>query len=341
MPRINARFRGTCRKCSGAIHVGDPIWFAGKKTAYHIACWADSPGDEKTPPPRPSGRRKRGNSTQGKENVFSVEWGRLKEAMLAAFNGNFTAFPNHESHVNSHLVTPNVGWQGYTADDCKRWLTSGYQTTALQNLGQFNPPLRKKRRILFGEDGEEFHYDIAASGDENFMSYSTERERIPGCKIEISLGFQAGVNAKILTEYASWICKAIYSIISAGIDPEIAITYKGRRTFHGENRVTSTRIVVKKEREVMDFRSFSPMLSPAQFRAYMFCAMYMHAEHSGTTITSGHGSSQGLGGFEAFNVAWNSDTKHLAFNCDYNAYGGFPQAKMEADLRAALKEMSK
>jgi len=270
-------------------------------------------------------------------NVFSVDWGTLKSNMLAAFRGDFKAFGNHRSHVERCLVTPNQGWQGYDGKDTERWLKSGYDSEAFKGLGEYDPPLRKKRRIRFVEEGDEFHYDLVASGADNFMSEFTERERIPGLRINIALGFSASVSERVLNRYAQWVCKAIYSVVAIGIDPEISIHYSADGMISGLSAATDTRIRVKKEREVLDFNSFSAMLSPAQFRAYMFCAMFLHAESVGRSMSGGYGHSRRF--FNSWGVEWDKEEQMLFIRCDYSGYD-FSEQLMEDQLRAALKEMS-
>jgi len=312
--------------------------YLGKGKTFHPLCYrGDENGDSPeaptidVPPKRPTLPPQRGLKT------FTVDWGELKQNLLAAFRDDFRAFPQHASEVKSHLVHPNEGWQGYGGEDCKRWLESGYNSDAIRNLGDFTPPLRKKRRIRFVEEGDEFHYDLAASGADNFMSEWTQRERIPGMKINIALGFSADVSETVLNRYAKWVCKAIYSVIDIGIDPEISIHYTADRMVEGEEGPHDTRIRVKKEREVMDFQSFSAMLSPAQFRAYMFCAMYLHCESRGRKITGGHGTSSRF--FTQWGVDWDKEQEMLYIRCNYGGYG-FSEETMESQLRAALKEMA-
>lgn len=338
MKTMRASYAGRCTTCGGSIHVGDSIIYRGKGKTFHPGCYGKSPeGNSPETPTQSPGRKRPTLPPQVGEKVFTVDWHELKSTLLAAFRGDFSAYPEHGNYVQSHLVTPNEGWQGYTGEDTKRWLEFGFNSNAIKNLGDFNPPLRKKRRLLYVEEGDEFHYDLAASGDERFMTTWTERERIPGCKINIALGFQAGVSETVLNRYARWVCKAIYSIIAIGIDPEIVIHYKADGMVSGENGPHDTRIRVKKEQEVMDFKSFSPMLSPAQFRAYMFCAMYLHCESRGRKITGGHGHSSRY--FNQWGVDWEKDEKKLYIRCDYHG-NNFSEERMEGYLRAALKEMS-
>jgi hypothetical protein len=338
MRTMRARYAGFCTTCKRRISVGDRIVYEGKGKTFHVSCYRETPGEDKPgeptvkqPPKRPT------LPAQVGEKVFTVDWVDLKSDLLAAFEGNFKAFPQHRSDVEAHLVSPNVTWQGYEGEDTKRWLVSGYKTDAIKGLGDFNPPLRDRRRILYVEEGDEFHYDLAASGDERFMSEWTKIPAIPGCSVQIALGFSSGVSERVLNQYAAWCCKAIYSLDVAGIDTEIMIHYKADNMVVGESGPHDTRVRVKSEGENLDFLGFSAMLSPAQFRAYMFCAMYLHCESRGRKITPGHGHS--ISYFKDWAVRWEPEAKKLYIDCDYSGRN-FSEERMEAQLRKALGEMT-
>lgn len=339
MRRMQARYSGYCRKCKQRISVGQPIVYGGKGNTFHAACYDGLPDDEKQEIASPSPRKAaapRPKVSDVEKNVFSIDWSDLKQKMLAAFEGNFRSFPNHERHVKSHLVNPSQGWQGVSGDDCKRWLVKGYETDAIKGLGDFSPPLREKRKYRYAEEGDEFHYDLAASGDEKFMGIWTKRDSIPGAAVQIALGFNAGVPARILNEYAAWICKAIYALDLAGIDSEISIHHTADGMMNKPG-TTDTRIRVKKENEVVDFHSFSGMFSPAQFRSYMFCAFYLHCESEKTTVSAGHGHARRF--FREWGVRWDAESQKLFIDCDYDG-SHFPAERMEMQLRQALKDMT-
>jgi hypothetical protein len=273
-----------------------------------------------------------------KSNRWVVDWADLKEVGLTALNSpdNLSKYVNRAGNRNvilKYAAVSDPNWTGYTKGQFERWLAHGYETSAIHGLSEFIPPIRDKRKFVFAEEGDEFHFDIAASGGDNFMSHFTTREQIPGLSLDIGIGFRAGVSAEILNAYLIWICRVAFSIESAGIDLEITLRNNSENVFRQTYGARySTVIRVKKENEVSDFLSWSAMLSPAGFRGLVFFAKALHADSRGYDVSTGMGSSIG----SPWKVEFNPEDRRMVFDCPHKPYS-FPEADMQSQLLAQLK----
>lgn len=280
-------------------------------------------------------------------SIETIEWSDLKTLSLQVIRGesirsSFNLSSNVEVFTRRFRdVDASSSWYGYTKSQLERWLTQGYSAEAIGDLSEFNPPIRDKRKLRFSEEGDEFHYDLAASGDENYMSEWTKRPSIPGLSLEIEIGFAAATNAEIVNAYNSWCCQAVYSLESAGIDTEIMLNltcdsagggnlFADNRSQHGQ-----TRIRVKRENEAVDFVSFSPMLSPAAVRTFGFAAQAMHTDKVNRPCSPTHGYWDIP---RDFGVTYDRENSKMRIACKPYGAHEFPREKMNAALRNALRE---
>jgi len=199
-----------------------------------------------------------------------------------------------------------------------------------------NPPIpiREKRRFRYLEEGEEFHVDVLYEGSDNYFSDWTKREVIPGLAVEIEIGFRAQVSASVLRDYCDFICRALYALESSGVDCEVTVSNTVTGLWRDNSKAT-TRIVVKKENEATDFRSWSAMLSPATYRAYGFAAKTMHAEKANRKCSDGQGASH----FPTWAVKFDKARRVVVISCYSKESHYFPRESMENQLKIALKEI--
>lgn len=274
-----------------------------------------------------------------KSNRFVMDWADLKQVVLAAIGNDGENFEkliplaHNRSCIQKYCKTPEVRWAGYSAGQLERWLIEGFQTEAIQGLSEFIPPIRDKRKFMFSEEGDEFHFDIAAGGGDNFMSRFTTREQIPGLALEIGMGFRGGTSAEILNAYQVWLCRIAFSLDAAGIDTEITLRNRTQGIFQRNTGQYDTLIRVKKENEVSDFVSWSAMLSPGGFRGLVFAAKSIHASARGYSVSPDMGSSIGPGWI----VKFVPETRTMVFDCPHSPYGTFPEEDMTRQLREQLK----
>jgi hypothetical protein len=274
-----------------------------------------------------------------KIDVFNIDWSELKESMLKMTNREFPPFRSHNTALmNGWLNSPNKSWTGFNSSDVKRWLQRGYQLDGL-NFEDPPIPIRDKRRLIFNEDGEEFHLDRAYSGEDSVFSEWTKREVIPGLAIEAEIGLSAATNKRVMTAYFQFLCRAVYALEQAGVDLQVTLNLTcmdllGRDT----GQIYSTKIRVKRENEAADFSSWSAMFSPAAMRAYGFCAQVHHAESAGVNCPSYMGIYR-VPFLKEWAIDWDSENARIHIRAVQHDAQEFPADYMETQLRDALASM--
>lgn len=276
------------------------------------------------------------------EKFFTIDWADFKELLRDSILNNSTKKKFVRQHNRTRFLewsSEADSWKGYTIGQLKRWITEGYTTDAISGLGEFIPPIRDKRKLIFAEEGDEFHYDIAASGDENYMSSFTKRESIPGVALEACIMFSGAISASVVNAYEAWICKVAFSLETSGIDTQITLDFPSMNLDEGNSGALWHNIVrVKKENEASDFLSWSSMLSPAGLRSFGFALGALHCDAENKNVSRSFG--RGIPHQRAWTVSYNHDRRTIEIK---NAYMGsdreFPEAEMTRQLRNALKEM--
>jgi hypothetical protein len=272
--------------------------------------------------------------------TMRLDWSDLKAETLKLLNGNAESFKlaaNRKLALDT-VNSPNVSWTGWSSGQLQRWLTVGYESDSIKGLEDFIPPIREKRKFVFGEEGDEFHYDLAASGDDNYMSHFTKRDEIPGLAIEAHISFISDTNPKVISDYNRWLCRVMFACESAGIDTEVSLTTEAVRMWPNTSKPVLTKIRVKQENEATDFLSWSAMISPAAMRGLIFVARILHSDANGKRCKDSMGSSN-TGKNRTWSVKFDLESRTLKVDCPYNPRN-FPEADMQSQLREALREAS-
>jgi hypothetical protein len=270
---------------------------------------------------------------------FVIDWTEIREIAETFYaNGRtadtlkkFIKRAHNRKQATEYLT--GGSWYGYRGDDVELWLKHGYRPELLQDIG-FNPPIRDKRRLKFDEEGDEFHYDLAASGDDRPFSYQTRKPTIPGAAIEAVISMSASTKADTVNAYNVWIARAAFSLEDAGVDCEISFRNDVNGSLRDGKNVTTV-VRVKREGQTADFQSWSPMLSPAAFRTFIFLAKTVGADRLGIDIEPSLGTP--LTGSE-WKLDYDEKRRVLVPASPRNAHH-FPQIEMTEWLRAKLKEM--
>jgi hypothetical protein len=276
-----------------------------------------------------------------KVNNFNIDWNDLKQTMLNITERKMPAMRAHNvSLMDGWLNSPNRSWTGFSASDVKRWLTRGYQ---LDGLNFDNPPIpiREKRRLIFNEDGEEFHLDRAYSGEDSVFSEWTTREVIPGLAIEAEIGLSAATSNSVMTAYFQFLCRAVYALEQAGVDLQVTLNLTCMDLYgRDSNTIYSTKIRVKRENEATDFSNWSAMFSPAAMRAYGFCAQVHHTDSAKVDCPAYMGL-YAVPFLKDWAVDWDAENARIHIRAVQHQAQEFPTEYMETQLREALTNMHK
>jgi len=328
---MNSKFRSRCKKCGGRISIGAPIYWSKETGALCLTCGAGGKAEGSKPE---KGKTSSHLTPDGSE-FFVIDWSELKEIVLAFIRGDYSAVTRTANVNQIKAFVAGSDWHGYTGGQLERWLTEGYRADAISGLADFIPPIREKRRLQFTDEGDEFHLDLAHNGDDNYMSQWTKRETIPGLGIEAAIMFSAGTDAKTVNAYNVWLCRTAFSLESSGVDCEITLSCPSYNMVERTNRNWNSVVRLKRENEMTDYVSWSPMLSPAALRCFGFTSMVIHADRKGRDASPslGRGSS-----YRDWQLAYDKDRRVLRVENDYSPME-FPETRLTEDLRAVLKQI--
>lgn len=342
---IRSQYAGKCNRCGASYAIGDSVyWVKGIKAATCLSCYRNPTTEESSAPdtnsPADLGKFQTGVDLESRSQSgikdWQIDWSELREISLKALKGErVCSDPTNQSEVVSNLRGSGGSFHGFTADDVIRWLESGYRVPHMI-LGEPPVPIREKRKLIYQEEGDEFHYDLAVSGDDNYFSSWTKRETIPGLAIVAEIGFSGDTNATVIRDYLSWLCRSVYSLEENGVDCQISIAVTARDTLKRRDGKFRRAVVrVKKENEASDFAYWSAILSPAGTRGFSFALRALWAEAHGKTVSTGMGSSnQG----KPWSVEFDSETRLLKIFPKWDASYSFPEEEMTEQLHEALKK---
>ena len=341
---MTAHYPGRCKKCKQRFAAGTPIYWSKSTGAFHATCMEGGNGNGKSDsdakPKQETPKQELPPTLKSQETAdeyWTVDWSELRKCLLQAMDDDFSWLRKSRNKQKARQHTLEVSdWHGLTPNQLKEWLRDGYKAEAIQNLGDFTPPIRDKRHYIYAEDGEEIFVDRVLSGEDNYMGEWSKRERIPGVAIEAEIMFSSSTDASVVNAYNAWICRAVYALESAGIDCQVTLSYSSRNAHANGPAFPHTIVRVKQENEGADFYSFSPMMSPAALRSFGFAAMTLHADRFGRDIGMGYGHGNDQRDWE---VEWDNERRILKIRAPYLAPRSFPDEEMTRQLREALKQM--
>jgi hypothetical protein len=333
--KMNSKYDGRCRNCKAPFSAGSEIYWSAQTKALCLKCGAgNKPETPATNPAIPT------KAVKDKER-FVIDYPELKRIIERKANGeNVCKNSDNERLLDSHVNGCRTSFHGYTSEQLKRWLKSGYEAPGISGLGNFNPPIREKRRYRYNDDSGELHVDRAISGEDSFYGEWTKQERIPGANIEVNVGFLAGTKAEVVNGFNVFACRAVKALETAGIDCQVSFKISSQGAIYN-SEWSHVVIRVKKENEAVDFRSFTPMLSPAAFRTFGFAGIILHAERNGTKASSGLGSGRAFNSPRPdWGVKYDSEQRKIILDSPPMPTF-FPEEMLTNQFRKAVQDMRK
>lgn len=260
----------------------------------------------------------------------------LKEAYIKAVAGEDIC---KRSSNNSKIRQLVSGWQrkstfyGPNSKQMIEWLHKGYVQKGI-TLDPPIDPVRKRRRLKYGEEGE-LQLDLMWSGhDYPFLEW-TKREIIPGMRVDVLYNFQAGTDVNVIIDYCNFVLRSLVALESAGIDLEVWISSDSSNIFTGSwNDTLYNHIQVKKEGEQTDYLGWSAMISPGGFRHLMFLDYVISADDLKKDVADGLGRAVNMPG--SWKVTFDPQERFLRFFCPWLPRN-FPEKELETELREVIK----
>ena len=318
--KIQSQFPGKCSRCKTAHTAGTLVyWQKGTKGTVCVSCYESA------------GTLVRKEKPKG--NIFTIEWRKLRKFVSDMVEGNSVDMKNTGNLrlARDHTSRVNNSFYGYTPIGLRTWIREGYTAKGLGELA--SPKFQDKRRYIYSEDADEIHIDRAISGEDVYRGEWTKEKRIPGVTLKIDIGFRGMVPADVVNRFNVWVSSVCRSLEDSGIDSQIVFTSTSTGTIPGIPEST-VEVIVKRENEQADFKSFTPMLSPAAFRTFIFCARLLQAEENGVKCSEGMGSSV----TNSWNVKFNPEHRAIEVTSYSSAYE-FPEETMTLLFRKALEEL--
>ena len=344
MPVIRSRYPGRCKKCKMAYKPGDRIfWKRGVKGALCFECTKIptdiSPIPESQAFSLPS-------SDVNVDWTYEISFGELKDRWRDFAARKFQKLAPY-SQENQDLLKEMQdrmnqddnhidSFYGFNLEQVEKWLSSGYHPAALESVPTEFAPIRKRRKIYASEEGEYQHDAVLSGYDYPFLSWN-KRDSLPGIAVNINLNFWAGVKAEVIQDYQTWLCRMLRTLETSGVDCQITIfSLSYNMWLYRPDAITHNRIVVKREDEAMDLTEWSPMLSPAGFRGFIFLNYIISSDTANQTAKNSLGTGLNFKQID-WRIDWNHDTRELTLTPPYKPKD-FPEDDMTNRIREILKQ---
>src|SRR5512139_830082 len=186
----------------------------------------------------------------------------------------------------------------------------------------------------FNDVEGEYDHDLFMSGEPDYY-LDAEIEDIPvGVRLAVGYGFNAGTNAQVIAEYASWIGAVIRSLEHRGFNLEIVLEYQGADRYEGSYGAVNHQIVVSKFGEINLGSDWSALFSEGAYRHLGWLTYALPAEDKHErSLSSGMGRSTS----RRFAVTFDKESRTIRTRTD--AHGrSFDPAQMNTQFEKALAE---
>lgn len=232
-----------------------------------------------------------------KTNVADFTWSEVANAWRAANQDKLIVRYNQPKLPYLAFCRENGEWAGFTKEQANEWLEKGYAVKEFEDVHAFAPHI-ERRRVRPSSEGD-LMYDAFLSGSElPFITKNRIKSR-PGIEIEAELGFLGDTSHTVIQDYLVWLNRVAYTAEARGSDVALRLANRVNGMIP-DRPETLTRITVKRPGEWLDMTSWSPILSPAGYRGFMFFARILHAELDHKRINGSMGSSNPTGHWGAY-----------------------------------------
>lgn len=326
---ITLRYAGKCRKCSGTIASGERAYFLGSgKGVQHVQCPDDSPRNE---PEIKSPTVDTSDSTILDYAELAKAYKDFQTDPMAVYRHEKNRSPGESRNAAIH----NASWSGCTVQEMNMWISDGYRISGLSDI-QSLIPAKPRRKLVYGEEGDELLLDVAWEGSDTPFIEWEKRNRKPGLSVEIGMVFSAATDSRLIAEYQTWVARALQTLDENGVDMEVNLVIKtsgaNDERYSGKEKLN---IRVRKAGEAADFSSWSAMFSPGGFRHLGILGIGIMVDKQGGRISHGYGSPRQHGSWD---VMYDPERNVLVIGeC---SRGPFPQVEMTEKLVAVLKQLS-
>lgn len=324
---ITLRFASKCKTCNVVIPSGDrAIWLGHKQGVRHEAC-----KPIEAPIKKPEMKVADRTVTFDFNEIVSAfaDW-QIDPAKVITHSENLRAARSHSDGLM------RGAWHGCSLHEMNEWISSGYHVPGLSEVSSLIPT-KPRRKLVFGEEGDELLLELAYAGsDEPYVSWE-KRSAKPGLSIEIGMVFNAAIPAETISQYQRWIARMLQTFDENHVDMEVVLSIgENGADSYQKNRITDTRIRVKKAGEASDFSAWSAMFSPGGFRMLGIMAIGLHVdrEHLGT-LSSGYGMPVPHGDWDVL-----YDEERNVLKIGEANWGSFPEFEMTQKLTAVLEKLT-
>lgn len=323
---ITLRFQTKCKKCDETIPAGGrAVWLGHGKGAQHESCGKVR---EEIEAPK----------TEENAEVIVIDYAELRDSFLKFQTDPMAVYGNDfNREAGEHLRDSwKSDWAGCSIDEMNEWLQNGYHVQGLDGITSLIPA-KPRRKLIYGEEGDELLIDLAWSGsDAPFVEWE-KRVSKPGLSVEIYAVFSAYFPAKTIVAYQRWIARALQTLDESGVDMEVSIVNSLDRLYADKpNQKTVTKYRVRRAGEASDFSNWSAMFSPGGYRMLGIMGTGIHADRLNHRIPNGYG---GVRDYGKWTVAYDEERNVIVIGND-NRNVEFPELEMTDKLRDVLAKVS-
>jgi len=217
-------------------------------------------------------------------------------------------------------------WIGATGAEINERLIHGYAVDASDHsIGGGSTEFVMPTMELDDEQGD-LVISQAVGGEDMYRVQWTDHEAPRSITIRACISMAASTDAKVLSDYLTWLLKVIDAAQRGGLCPTVELWMGtiGGLTRHPRERLR-VRIPLVAGGEMIDVTSWQAYLTPGAFRSLGFFGLALGADRAGRSLNAGMGAPT--------NSRWGMTFEDgvLDIECPASAHD-FPEAQMDQML---------